>query len=207
VQDNELTFSKEEMDAAGNARFFYVKNEITQKIIRQFGILEKELMKNTSAYPFLTEAGIPLNDKGKIFRGENYRLLPYIILDCPRVFTTATVFAFRSMFWWGNEFSFTLHIQGDALEYFRKKILENIFLLKDHNFFFCINSTPWQYSFDKANYKTLDDLIEHDQNSLNEYITGKKFLKLSRKIEISQYADVPRFGVETFKALMKMLQG
>jgi hypothetical protein len=206
VQDTKLTFSREEMDAISDSRFFFVKHEATQKIHALFGELEKELMKRISGYSFLGTAGLQVKDKGKIFRGENYQLLPYILLDCPRLFTTETVFSFRSMFWWGNEFSFTLHIQGKALEIFRESIRRNITILEGENFFFCVNDTPWQYSFDKKNYRLLDEMLHHDPVELNRQLTAKTFLKFSRKIELGKYRESIPIGIDTFEKLMEVLQ-
>ncbi len=206
VQDTKLTFSKEEMDAVQDNRFFFVKHEVTQKILQLFGSLEKELMQKIPGYSFPASEGLQISEKGKIFRGENYRLLPYILLDCPRVFNTETVFSFRSMFWWGNEFSFTLHLQGKALEYFRKNIQQNISGLQNKEFFVCVNDTPWEYSFDKENYIPLDEMIQNDLDGLSDLISTKSFLKLSRKMELSRYPDVTQFGIETFTKLMEVLQ-
>ena len=50
----------------------------------------------------------------KITRGENYQLLPYVILDYPRCFQKEQVFAIRTMFWWGKGISITLHVSGNV---------------------------------------------------------------------------------------------
>lgn len=206
VQDTKLTFSKEELNALHNSRFFEVKHEATQKIIQLLGAMEQELMKKIFDFSFLQNKELQIKEKGKIFRGENYRLMPYIILDCPRVFSAETVFAFRSMFRWGNEFSFTLHLQGNALEVFRKKIQTNIFLLKQQNFFICVNNTPWEYTFDEKNYIPLDTMLQKNSDEVNEMISTKNFLKLSRKLELNEYYNALSFGVETFEKVMKILE-
>ena len=48
----------------------------------------------------------------KIAKGENYLQLPYVLLDYPRCFDKENIFAIRTMFWWGNFFSITLHLSG-----------------------------------------------------------------------------------------------
>jgi len=206
VQDTKLSFSSEEMDVMRDSGFFVLKHEVTQKILKLFGGLEIEIMKKISEYPFLSFPELHIKEKGKIFRGENYRLLPYVLLDCPRVFTTETVFSFRSMFWWGNEFSFTLHLQGKALDMFRENIRRNISMLEKQGFFFCLNDTPWEYSFEKENYNLLDEMVERDSAGLNKLIDDKSFLKLSRKIELSKYKEANQFGIETFEKLMDILE-
>jgi hypothetical protein len=203
VQDTNLTFSEEEIAAIYNSRFFEVKLDITQKILRVFGELEVELEKKISSYKFLSKIDAGITQKGKIFRGENYRSLPYLILDCPRVFTTETVFAFRSMCWWGHEFSFTLHLQGKAWIAVRDNLFTNINMLKGKDFFFCVNDTPWEYFFEESNYKKLDDLLSSSKD-----ITERpgNFIKLSRKINLAKYNDVISYGCETFELLMNAIQ-
>ncbi len=205
VQDTKLTFSEEEMDAMQNSRFFFVKNDVTQKVTQLFGDLENELMKSVSDFPFLSSAEWQIKAKGKIFRGENYRLMPYLILDCPRVFNTETVFAFRSMFRWGHEFTFTLHLQGLALELSRKKIGQYISDLNRLQYYVCVNDTPWEYTFDKDNYVLLDEMTEHRSDELKKIISTGNFLKLSRKLGLKDFSHAVSYGVETFEKLMKLL--
>lgn len=205
VQDTKLTFSEEELEAMMNSRFFFVKNDATQKIIQLLGDLEKEIMKIISVFPFLMNEELNVKEKGKIFRGENYRLMPYLILDCPRVFNSNTVFAFRSMFRWGNEFSFTLHLQGQSLEIFREKIKKNISLLGGKNIYFCVNDTPWEYTFDESNYRYLDEMLKQSPGEIEKTIESGNFIKLSRKLDLKDFDKVVSFGVETFEKLMGIL--
>ncbi|HQW24051.1 MAG TPA: hypothetical protein PLI47_12175, partial [Bacteroidia bacterium] len=62
-------------------------------MVELFGQLEVELKKVVSA------SGLQVDNlnvsSGKIFRGENYRGFPYVLLDCPRLFNRESVFAFR----------------------------------------------------------------------------------------------------------------
>ena len=211
-QDTTLTFTDEELEAIHNQRFFEVKNSVTTKIFQLFGELEKELINKVTKLPFFLDNSIELKETGKIFKGENYRLMPYTILDCPRIFTTDNIFAFRSMFLWGNEFSFTLHLQGKSLERFKENINKNISNLLQNDFFICINDTPWEYSFDKKNYISLDELnnsttqqLNHP-NQLNHLIQHNSFLKFSRRLELKEYNSLVTYGMDTFEMLMNIIR-
>ena len=140
----------------------------------------------------------------KIFKGENYRQLPYIVLDYPRHFSTDRGFAFRSMFWWGKEFSFTLHLQGKAWEYYRNRVAERMGMLTGNDFYCCVNNSPWQYYFENDNYLLLDELLKS-----HAFIPGfqsRNFMKLSRKIEIKNFISVPPYDSGTLDLLLKLLQ-
>jgi hypothetical protein len=204
VQVNNLKLSPEEVAAISEVKFYLLKNSATKKIVGLFGVLEAELKSDvvSNIEKYSISEIINLNtSSGKIFRGENYRLFPYIILDYPRLFSTKSVFAFRTMFWWGHEFSFTLHMQGDALEVNRKKIYENINSLKGKDVFYCVNSTPWQYNFDAENYLPIDENTER-----KEEILSKPFIKLSRRLPVEGYEDVHDYCKETLRLFMGLLK-
>lgn len=199
LQVNKIHWTEEELKVAGNTTFILTKHAVIRKVSDQFGVLERELKAIIGNYDLShTKANV---SAGKIFRGENYRLFPYVLLDFPRTFNTSTVFAFRSMFWWGHEFSFTLHLQGEALELFREKILLNIEKLKNNGVWICVSETPWQYHFERTNYCPLE---EFDTQALERVIRDKNFLKLSRKLPVEEFDSIPEKGVETMKLFFQL---
>ena len=66
-----------------------------------------------------------LNSSPKISKGENYKGLPWLVLDYPRYFNKEDIFAIRTLFWWGNFFSITLHISGKYKMRYEKKIIDS----------------------------------------------------------------------------------
>ena len=52
----------------------------------------------------------------KISKGENYKDLPYVMLDYPRCFQKEKTIAIRTFFWWGNFFSINLQLSGEYKE-------------------------------------------------------------------------------------------
>jgi hypothetical protein len=201
MQVSKIAFSEEEMEALMNARFFEVKQQAIDKVFEIFAELEIALKKDGS----LNEIHYKNLEKetGKIFRGENYRNLPYVVLDFPKLFSADNIFTFRSMFWWGNEFSFTLHLQGHALYKYRISLRDNIELLLHKEFYFCVNHSPWQYYFMPDNFIKLDELA--NKKEISNQLETKEFVKLSRRIAIKDYEKVVDFGNETFQLLLKAL--
>lgn len=164
-----------------------------------FGEMEREMKAKQEQFK-LEVNGLNVSS-GKIFRGENYKLFPYILLDYPRLFSADSVFAFRSMFWWGHEFSFTMHLQGHALDKFRKSILENIQNLTNREVYYCVNETPWQYYFNHDNYILIEDCID-----LLENIRTKPFIKLSRKLPVNKFENVFVYCLDTYNLFFNMLK-
>jgi hypothetical protein len=199
VQVTNLDFTDEEITALTDTDFFIIKDRVLTKIISFFGLLEEDLKKKFPEF----EIGVNglISSGGKVFRGENYKLHPYVVLDCPRLFSSQSVFAFRTMFWWSHEFSFTLHLQGEALEDKRDILLENIEGLFNKNVFWCVNNTPWQYNFDTENYQPIELISD-----LKEIILSKPFIKLSRKLKIEENRKASDYCLETFKLFMGTLK-
>lgn len=201
MQVNKLKFTREELEVLQNSEFFFVKHRATNGILNLFADLCHSLESTELRNPLGIEG---LNEKrGKIFRGENYRLLPYTMLDYPRLFSKESVFSFRSMFWWGNGFSFTIHLQGKAWEIYKTDILKNIVFLKGKGFFICVHKdSPWEYHYGNDNYQPLDEWLSmNDPANLKE----KPFLKISRRLDLSRYSEVTEFGTETWLHLKRLI--
>ena len=105
-----IRLSQEEEELVATADWILTKNRVIQKI--------NQLLSNvqTSQQQFLqtctTLEKEVLASSPKISKGENYKGLPWLVLDYPRSFNKEEVFAIRTLFWWGNFFSVTLHLSG-----------------------------------------------------------------------------------------------
>ncbi len=154
-----------------------------------------EAVTVNSDFPF--PAGATLAG-GKIARGENYRGLPYRVLDQPALLAAGDVFAFRTMFWWGHFFSATLHLQGPSLERYRSVLAERTEQLAAGDLFVSIGRTPWEYHYGRDNYVPL-------QADHRAHLERCSFLKLSRRLELTQWRRVPEFAAEYLQWLLGQL--
>ena len=179
--------------------FFLLKHSATKKIVELFGKMEEHLKPLAQTFTPLVP-GVNTTT-GKIFRGENYRLFPYVVLDFPKLFSTKSIFAFRTMFWWGHEFSFTLHLQGEALDQYRPVIERNMHMLQGKEVYYCVGDSPWQYHFESDNYDRLDSLLTGGRE-----FPRLNFLKLARKMDIQKYPNLVEEGVETYRIFMDLLR-
>ena len=142
-----------------------------------------------------------LQRSAKISRGENYRGLPYLVLDYPRLLTKDDVFALRTFFWWGNYFSCTLHLQGKSLTSYRSALQQNFSKLKAPDVFICVNDTPWEYHFNPANYRPLSALSLQELEALLQ----KDFFKISQKLPLNEYQQLPTFSHDCFSLYLRLL--
>jgi hypothetical protein len=194
-EGEDYLFSEEELTVLTNRDFLKTKQIVTQKI--QKLLLETE----TQLKPFVKQMAVPLLENilvnaGKISRGEKYENLPYQVLDYPRHFSKESIFTYRTMFWWGNFFSCTLHIQGSILGSYRNMLQKNLPRLLNDHVFFCINDNPWQHHFHRDNYLPLEEISQKD---LCDLINNKPFIKLSTKLPLEQNRALPAFSLKTLK--------
>jgi hypothetical protein len=157
--DAKVQFSAEEMRLVSDPAWILTKNSIIRKVVELFGELSGEWRR------MLVWDGDP-----KISRGEQYKGLPWVMLDYPRVFGKEDVLAVRTMFWWGHYFSVTLHLKGSYLRTYLPVILSNRGLLEAGGF--------WP--------GTSEDEWEHDHHPGAWEIGSPHFLKVSARCEINQ---------------------
>ena len=197
---DKISFSQKELSVLTNTSFLLSKAKAANKLNKLLGsaknAIEKEIKKNDLPEGVDTTAG-------KISKGENYLQLPYMVLDFPKLFSQDSVFAIRTMFWWGKHFSITLHLQGKALEQYRKTIIENAESLKKKKIYFCVNDDPWQYHFEKDNFIFQDKISEKE---LLKLLKEKSFLKFSRKMKIENYKVLLPFVKESTGLFVSLLK-
>lgn len=192
-----MDLSAKELSMIKDTEFLVTKIEIITKIEKLLKITKEKLIdvvKNEN-YNFVPEK---IFNDGRIFKGEYYKKLPYVILDFPRTFGKENIFAYRTMFWWGNFFSSTLHLQGEFLEKYRERLLSSFDALLDQDIYFCVGETPWEYHYGKDNYVKLS--TDH-----RELFKVSPFIKLSKRIPLTEMESVPQIASNFFLYLSTIL--
>lgn len=189
-----------ETELVNNTEWIFTKQKIIEKVHHLFGLLQnsyKNLLENNKGLPQEI-----LEKKGaKISKGENYNGLPYLILDYPAIFSKENIFAIRTMFWWGNFFSISLHLSGKYFKY--TKETENWFpYLREKKFFVCINEKEWEHDFSPGNFISVNNLNEQQIAQ----IISKPFFKTGKNIELSKWESAPYFFENTFGEIIEFLR-
>ena len=131
----------------------------------------------------------------KISKGENYKGLPWLMLDYPRYFDKENFFAIRTMFWWGNFFSTTLHISGKYKERCTATIIQSYDKLSTDQVYTCINPEQWHHHLEKENYLPVTDFSLPE---FTEEVQKRSFIKLSKKISLLQWDQAITLLTENF---------
>lgn len=155
MTEAKIQLSDAEMELVCNAELILTKNRILQKAKTLLESLAEEMaLFQQNRYPNNALFTIP----PKVSKGENYKGLPYLILDYPRAFSPSGIFAVRSFFWWGHFFSSTLQVSGLYKPEFEQRIINAYEDLRAHGYFAGISEDPWQHHFSKNNYQSISEL-------------------------------------------------
>lgn len=179
--------NKEELQLISDGDFLLRKREVSKKINKLLSECEAQLQpvvhQHLSFYP-----NEVLAKSGKISRGENYKGLPYLVLDFPRYSNDKKIFIYRTMFWWGHYFLCLLVTQNCGY---------NLNLSKHAGKEFHINhgETPWNYDVSDPCWKAFEE-------------TGGAqlpFISIGKKVDFNQIDELPELTTTTFKTIMSFL--
>lgn len=203
MDTTKIRLSPQEATLIRQADWILTKNSIIQKTKQLLAALQTEQHHLLKSYLSLLPEEI-INSSPKISKGENYKGLPYLVLDFPRYFNKEDSFVIRMFFWWGNFFSATLHLSGMYKKQYEEKIIGSFESLKTRGFSICINEDQWEHHFETTNYLPLHTLTIYQF----EEITGKRsFIKLSKKIPLSQWHNAQKKLLEIFGQFNDTLTG
>ncbi len=201
-KDTNFFLSESDIAFLADESIFRRKQEVTQKIMELFGELELSLQESFARFNHIIPSHIPVK-KGKISRGENYRGLPWIVLDCPAVFNREGVFAYRTLFWWSHPFSFTFQLSGIQFEHYLERLFGNLNFQGDDTMI-CINKSQWEHHHETSNYVPLSEFIKSKDFTI-AFFREKGFLKLSKTLSLEKHLDLIPRGTEFLDQILKRL--
>jgi hypothetical protein len=146
----------------------------------------------------------------KVSRGENYRGLPWVMLDYPRVFGRVDVLAIRTMFWWGHGFTVTLHLKGMYQALCVPVIRERRAALDAAGFHVGVHADEWRHEHTEEVYRPFS-AIGGEPGAAGGTVEGALggelgFLKLSAAVELGRWAEAPELLVGLFGTLVGVLR-
>jgi hypothetical protein len=201
MSEAKIRLSQKEVELVSNAELILTKNVILEKVKQLLLLLQKK-QQSFLNHPRLFSSEDGAGTSPKISKGENYKGLPYLILDYPRIFKGTNIFAIRNMFWWGHFFSSTLHLSGNYKKRFEEKIISSLPDLLNQGFFYCVNDDQWEHDFETGNYLQLHEQLKP---GIDNMIREKPFIKLAIKIPLHQWDDAPDILFTYFRKIIEML--
>jgi len=200
MNKTKIQLSAEEMKLVQNADWILTKNRVIEKVYELFGELAAGMQSYIAAHanelPDIIVASTP-----KISRGEQYEGLPYVMLDYPRCFGKEETVAVRTLFWWGNYFSSTLHVKGGA----KNMILNagqksNISVIS--NMRVSDRGDEWSHNIRSINYMSSHDWLLKESSFENE----NSFLKLTIQHPLQEWATASVFLNRYFEQWIELIK-
>ncbi|MEI9956873.1 MAG: hypothetical protein WDM90_11350 [Ferruginibacter sp.] len=202
IDTSKILLSDGEMQLVTNTNWILTKRVIIDKVNILFGHLadamQEQLLTEKEMLPLAVIQSTP-----KIAKGENYLQLPYVLLDYPRCFDKENVFAIRTMFWWGNFFSCTLHLSGSYKIFFQQAIEKILMPLQKNDLYICNGNNEWQHHFEKSNYVAANTLSEEEIKAI---FMQQHFVKVAAKFSLYQWNDIEVLLQKSFSGLLHLLK-
>jgi hypothetical protein len=195
-----VVISEQEFEKLLDTEFLLTKRSITQKITDILGATERAINHEIEQLDNLTLPDGLLLRAGKISKGENYRDLPYFVLDYPRKFTRDDVFAFRILIRWGHEISTIFQLSGNSQSNYFNPLSTHYDLLKSR--YLSIGSDPWKYEYSSDNYQLISNLATEKYISL---IQNHPFIKFTKPHALKDINNLVQIGQDEFRFYMSLL--
>jgi hypothetical protein len=197
--NEEIRFGEEESSLIADKIFFEQKQKVSKKIRTAFSQIRDELRNSMTPERYMAPEDVDFT-QGKLSGGEKHYDLPYIYLDFPRRFTKEYIFAYRSLFWWGHHFLFTLILAGDLLPNYQKRVLSGWDRLAARGDYIAVTDDPWEWRKDEEFFRLVQSA---DTESLEKTILELPFLKLIHFIPFDdqrlEEGLLVNIGVDTFR--------
>jgi hypothetical protein len=182
-----------------NSAWLLTKHRVIGKVYGVFGALSEAYSGHLEEYAEFIPKEVR-SVSPKIYKGEHYRQLPYVMLDQPRFFQRDDMFAIRTFFWWGNSFSIHLLLGGKYKMMFEKKLQSNLETGRLESWYVGISENPWQHHFEHDNYVPVLHLKNKGQN-----LSTGNYLKLGKWHPVDDWKGAFPFFITSYKQLLESL--
>lgn len=199
MNHTKIQFLPDELRLVADERIILTKTRIIKKISLFF---ESLLDAYSIEYGHVLHQ-LEIPPHSKISKGENYCGLPYVILDYPKYFTKHDIFAVRTMFWWGNDFSLTLHLKGKYKTLFGGMLIKNLEKLKQPGWYVQVSDNEWQHHHSSDTHRAIAGM---DQNDAKTIFEEKPFIKIAYYFPLLQWEKADQLLRGSFFSIMHALE-
>lgn len=183
MEFSKIQLSSTEMEMMQDAEIILTKNRVLEKmklLLEEVQGKQINLVKNNEVASEIFKVS------PKISRGENYLGLPYLILDYPRQSSESNFFFIRTMFWWGNFFSCTLHLAKESKFLFKERIKQSYPYLK--NYYTSINDDQWTHHLQETHYRKIEALTAKE---FEENCEQLEHIKIAGRHPLNEWKQAP----------------
>jgi len=194
MEVSKIHLSPAEIELMQNGEIILTKNRVLEKMKSLLESVQQNQISYVQDYNLRNEI---FKVSPKISRGENYLGLPYLVLDYPRQSSGKNFFFIRTMFWWGNFFSCTLHLANNSKEIFKERIKQSQSLLGDH--YISVNDDAWVHHLKESDYKKINQLTKDQYEQSCESFDH---IKIAGRHSLEEWENMPAQLFENWKLLL-----
>ena len=195
-----IQLSKEEKALVKSGQWILTKNNIIAKIAALFQAMAAQMQQSDCQRHLGLGQQI---SQPKISKGERYQGLPYVVLDYPREFGKENILAVRTIFWWGNYFTTTLHLKGIFMESFTPRLMAKQASLAAGNFLLCIDGDEWSQEISTATYRPI---LAQGPFLFQEPDSNPAFIKVAAKTDFTHWDHMGEQLLGQWEILMGCLE-
>jgi hypothetical protein len=203
IRKTKIALSPKELELVCNTDWILTKHIIIQKATDLLGEALLSMQEATDQ----KKGDLPevfFVKSPKISKGENYRQLPYVVLDYPRFFDRENTLAIRTFFWWGNFFSINLQLSGKIKNDAAPNLLAHFLQLQKNDYWICVHNHPWEHHFETDNYVPIQTFTHAQFETI---LHNETFIKIGKKISLQHWGEkVAVFIKDSFEEMMQLLK-
>lgn len=175
MQNNANKLTNQQLKFAETTDYPRIKHEVVQFFINRFQELGAH-MQSTIQHPLISKS------EYKITKGENLNLMPYTVLDFPRITGADFPILMRTIFWWGHHISFNLFIHKSKIDLAKIGIVQ-----MPQETYLLTSKDIWSQLIHSNDFEKIEHTIDLSKAIEPEYI------KLSHTIGVEAYeALIPK---------------
>ncbi len=198
-----IQFDDKESDLMFNRELFPLKRQVNQKLYTLFEQIKTSLKDTVQHKQFIFPSGTD-SETGKISQGENFQAYPWVMLDFPKLFSKQDIFAFRTLFWYGHYFSFSLVLGGRSAEYYLPIFIKNKNTIFGRSLYFSTHEDPWQHDITSENSHLLDEIAD---DHIKKLVQQNGYLKITGRIQSNDTGEICKQVEEFYITMLKTLSG
>lgn len=196
-----FAFTDEESTLLTDAQFFRKKAAITTKIRAMLeathGALQHELTGLSLVVPPDFDPNLH-----QLVKGEHLEDFPYQYLDCPKHFSGANKFTFRTLVWWGHHVTCALLLEGSEIGRYKRQLLGRFHQLAGRDLELSLAPSLWEWR--RGEGYTLP--ITHDRKAqIAAVLAERSFLKVVRCVPLGdsrvREGQLAQMACETFRSM------
>lgn len=200
AQNTKIIPTNAELDVACNTNFFDVKRELTTKLVTTLERYGEKLLEEIIT-PVFKKQGIQRTGI-KVSKGENFKGYPYIVLDCPRLYSTDTEVICRTIFRWGHGWSLHFTIQGKTFERVSYSLPDFSASFRN-DWLLYTGENIWEQDIDSEFFVPMSAISE---TSFSDILNPQQFFKMATSINLSDAVEWPPFPQQIYQVLFDLLK-